>query len=57
MRAGADVLVTGPTSQILAQAMASAGASRVTAAAPTQFELDVARTNGMQSTILLVVLR
>ncbi|MFJ6076596.1 zinc-dependent alcohol dehydrogenase family protein [Streptomyces sp. NPDC093065] len=52
---GQSVLVTGagPTSQILAQLLVHGGASFVTMAAPTQFKLDLAKTHGVNETVLL----
>ncbi len=55
LKPGQDVLITGagPTSQILAQLIVKGGASRVTVAAPTQFKLDVARSHGVDETVVL----
>ncbi|MFT4219273.1 MAG: zinc-dependent alcohol dehydrogenase family protein [Microbacterium sp.] len=52
---GQSVLITGagPTSQILSQLVVQGGASSVTMAAPTQFKLDVAKSHGVNNTVLL----
>lgn len=52
-KAGADVLIigAGPTGQILAQLLGSAGAGRVTVAAPTAAKLEVARHHGAHETV------
>lgn len=55
MRPGSSVLVfgAGPTGLLLAQLIASGGASSVTVAGPTQFKLDRASALGATSTVLL----
>jgi D-arabinitol dehydrogenase (NADP+) len=53
VRPGASVLVfgAGPTGLLLAQLIASGGASSVTVAAPTQFKLDTAKALGIDRTV------
>jgi D-arabinitol dehydrogenase (NADP+) len=53
LRPGASVLVfgAGPTGLLLAQLLASGGASSVTVAAPTQFKLDTAAALGIDRTV------
>ncbi|HEV7964838.1 MAG TPA: zinc-dependent alcohol dehydrogenase family protein [Actinoplanes sp.] len=53
LRPGASVLVfgAGPTGLLLAQLIASGGASSVTVAAPTQFKLDTAAGLGVDRTV------
>jgi len=53
LRPGASVLVfgAGPTGLLLAQFIASGGASSVTVAAPTQFKLDTAKRLGIDRTV------
>jgi len=53
LRPGAGVLVfgAGPTGLLLAQLIASGGASSVTVAAPTQFKLDTATGLGIDRTV------
>ncbi len=53
LRPGASVLVfgAGPTGLLLAQLIASGGASSVTVAAPTQFKLDTAAGLGIDRTV------
>lgn len=55
LRPGSSVLVfgAGPTGLLLAQLLASGGASSVTVAAPTQFKLDVAAGLGIDQTVLI----
>jgi D-arabinitol dehydrogenase (NADP+) len=55
LRPGASVLVfgAGPTGLLLAQLIASGGASSVTVAAPTQFKLDTAAALGIDRTVLI----
>lgn len=55
MRPGSDALVigAGPTGLILAQLLMHSGAARVTTAGPTAFKLDVARSLGIDGTVLL----
>jgi D-arabinitol dehydrogenase (NADP+) len=55
LRPGSSALVfgAGPTGLLLAQLMASGGASSVTVAGPTQFKLDRAAALGVTSTVLL----
>jgi D-arabinitol dehydrogenase (NADP+) len=55
IRPGSSALVfgAGPTGLLLAQLIASGGASRVTVAAPTQFKLDRAAALGVGETVLL----
>jgi len=52
---GADVLVfgAGPSGNVLAQLLLHGGADRVTMAAPTAFKLDLARSHGIDETVLL----
>jgi D-arabinitol dehydrogenase (NADP+) len=53
LRPGSSVLVfgAGPTGLLLAQLIASGGASSVTVAAPTQFKLDTATGLGIDRTV------
>jgi D-arabinitol dehydrogenase (NADP+) len=53
LRPGASALVfgAGPTGLLLAQLIASGGASSVTVAAPTQFKLDTAAALGLDRTV------
>jgi D-arabinitol dehydrogenase (NADP+) len=53
LRPGASVLVlgAGPTGLLLAQLIASGGASSVTVAAPTQFKLDRAKELGVDQVV------
>jgi D-arabinitol dehydrogenase (NADP+) len=53
LRPGASVLVfgAGPTGLLLAQLIASGGASSVTVAAPSQFKLDTAAALGIDRTV------
>jgi D-arabinitol dehydrogenase (NADP+) len=53
VRPGASALVfgAGPTGLLLAQLIASGGASSVTVAAPTQFKLDTAAALGLDRTV------
>jgi D-arabinitol dehydrogenase (NADP+) len=53
MRPGSSALVfgAGPTGLLLAQLIASGGASSVTVAAPTQFKLDAAAALGIDRTV------
>jgi D-arabinitol dehydrogenase (NADP+) len=53
LRPGSSVLVfgAGPTGLLLAQLIASGGASSVTVAAPTQFKLDTAAGLGVDRTV------
>lgn len=53
VRPGASALVlgAGPTGLLLAQLIASGGASSVTVAAPTQFKLDTAIALGIDTTV------
>jgi D-arabinitol dehydrogenase (NADP+) len=53
VRPGASALVfgAGPTGLLLAQLIASGGASSVTVAAPTQFKLDTAKALGIDRTV------
>lgn len=53
IRPGASALVfgAGPTGLLLAQLIASGGASSVTVAAPTQFKLDTATALGIDRTV------
>jgi D-arabinitol dehydrogenase (NADP+) len=53
VRPGASALVfgAGPTGLLLAQLIASGGASSVTVAAPTQFKLDTAEALGIDRTV------
>jgi D-arabinitol dehydrogenase (NADP+) len=53
LRPGSSVLVfgAGPTGLLLAQLIASGGASSVTVAAPTQFKLDTAAGLGLDRTV------
>jgi D-arabinitol dehydrogenase (NADP+) len=53
LRPGASVLVfgAGPTGLLLAQLIASGGASSVTVAAPSQFKLDTAAGLGIDRTV------
>jgi D-arabinitol dehydrogenase (NADP+) len=55
MSPGADVLVfgAGPSGNVLAQLLLHGGADRVTMAAPTAFKLDLARSHGIDETVLL----
>jgi D-arabinitol dehydrogenase (NADP+) len=55
LRPGASALVfgAGPTGLLLAQLIASGGASSVTVAAPSQFKLDTAARLGIDRTILI----
>ena len=55
LRPGSSALVfgAGPTGLLLAQLIASGGASSVTVAAPTQFKLDRAAALGATSTVLI----
>lgn len=55
MRPGSSALVfgAGPTGLLLAQLIASGGASSVTVAAPTQFKLDRAAALGVTKTVLI----
>src|SRR3954454_7252144 len=53
LRPGSSVLVfgAGPTGLLLAQLIASGGASSVTVAAPSQFKLDTAKRLGIDQTV------
>ena len=55
VRPGSSALVfgAGPTGLLLAQLIASGGASSVTVAAPTQFKLDRAAALGVSETVLI----
>ncbi|GAA2512108.1 zinc-dependent alcohol dehydrogenase family protein [Winogradskya humida] len=55
LRPGSSVLVlgAGPTGLLLAQLIASGGASSVTVAAPSQFKLDTAIELGIDNTVLI----
>ncbi|MTD16937.1 alcohol dehydrogenase catalytic domain-containing protein [Nakamurella sp. YIM 132087] len=55
VRPGATALVlgAGPTGVLLAQLLASGGASSVTVAGPSQFKLDTAAALGADATVLL----
>jgi D-arabinitol dehydrogenase (NADP+) len=55
VRPGSTALVfgAGPTGLLLAQLIASGGASTVTVAAPTQFKLDRASALGVSQTVLI----
>ena len=55
LRPGSSALVfgAGPTGLLLAQLIASGGASSVTVAAPTQFKLDRASALGASQTVLI----
>jgi D-arabinitol dehydrogenase (NADP+) len=55
LRPGATALVfgAGPTGLLLAQLIASGGASSVTVAAPSQFKLDTASKLGIDRTVLI----
>jgi D-arabinitol dehydrogenase (NADP+) len=55
LRPGATALVlgAGPTGLLLAQLIASGGASSVTVAAPTQFKLDRAKELGVDAVVLI----
>lgn len=55
LRPGSSALVigAGPTGLLLAQLIASGGASSVTVAGPTQFKLDAATGLGITSTVLI----
>jgi D-arabinitol dehydrogenase (NADP+) len=55
LRPGSSVLVfgAGPTGLLLAQLIASGGASSVTVAAPRQFKLDTAAGLGIDRTVLI----
>jgi D-arabinitol dehydrogenase (NADP+) len=55
LRPGSSALVfgAGPTGLLLAQLIASGGASSVTVAAPTQFKLDRAAALGVSQTVLI----
>jgi D-arabinitol dehydrogenase (NADP+) len=55
LRPGASALVfgAGPTGLLLAQLIASGGASSVTVAGPSQFKLDTASKLGIDSTVLI----
>jgi D-arabinitol dehydrogenase (NADP+) len=55
MRPGGSALVfgAGPTGLLLAQFIASSGASSVTVAAPKQFKLDTAAKLGVDKTVLI----
>jgi D-arabinitol dehydrogenase (NADP+) len=52
---GGDALVfgAGPTGLMLAQLLLHGGAARVTVAAPTEFKLDLARSFGVDETVLV----
>lgn len=52
---GADVLLwgAGPTGLILAQLVLHGGAARVTVAAPTAFKLELARSYGVDETVVV----
>jgi D-arabinitol dehydrogenase (NADP+) len=56
MRPGGSALVfgAGPTGLLLAQLIASGGASSVTVAAPSQFKLDTASALGVDRTVRIV---
>jgi D-arabinitol dehydrogenase (NADP+) len=56
MRPGGSALVlgAGPTGLLLAQLIASGGASSVTVAAPSQFKLDTATALGVDRTVRIV---
>lgn len=55
LRPGADVVVfgAGPTGLLLAQALLHGGAARVTVAGPTAFKLELARSFGVDRTVLV----
>jgi D-arabinitol dehydrogenase (NADP+) len=55
LRPGSDVLVfgAGPTGLVLAQLILHGGAARVVVAAPTPFKLDLARSYGIDETVLV----
>ncbi len=55
LRPGSDVLLfgAGPTGLLLAQLLLHGGAARITVAAPSQHKLDVARSLGVDETVLL----
>ncbi len=55
LRPGSDVLLfgAGPTGLILAQLMLHGGASRLTVAAPTAYKLELARSFGVDNTVLV----
>ncbi|GAA2010873.1 zinc-dependent alcohol dehydrogenase family protein [Nakamurella flavida] len=55
VRPGSSALVlgAGPTGLLLAQMLASGGASSVTVAAPTQYKLDTAEKLGVDRTVLI----
>jgi D-arabinitol dehydrogenase (NADP+) len=55
LKAGSDVLVfgAGPTGLLLAQLIAHGGGARVTVAAPSAFKLALARSYGIDRTVLL----
>lgn len=55
VRPGSSALVigAGPTGLLLAQLIASGGASSVTVAGPTQFKLDAAAALGIENTVLI----
>jgi len=55
LRPGSDVLLfgAGPTGLLLAQLLLHGGAARITVAAPTAHKLEVARSLGVDETVLL----
>ncbi|MBV9281975.1 MAG: zinc-dependent alcohol dehydrogenase family protein [Chloroflexi bacterium] len=55
LRPGSDVLLfgAGPTGLVLAQLILHGGAARVTVAAPTAFKLELARSYGVDETVLI----
>jgi len=55
LRPGSDVLLfgAGPTGLLLAQLLLHGGAARITVAAPSGHKLDVARSLGVDETVLL----
>lgn len=52
---GSDVLIfgAGPTGLVLAQLLVHGGAARVVMAAPTEFKLELARSYGIDTTVLV----
>jgi D-arabinitol dehydrogenase (NADP+) len=55
MRPGSDAVIfgAGPTGLVLAQLLMHQGAARVVVAAPTAFKLDLARSFGVDETVLV----
>ena len=55
LRPGSDVLLfgAGPTGLVLAQLLVHGGAGRVTVAAPTAFKLELARSFGVDETLVV----